>query len=167
MIGGILVKTANMCNCLKLESFDVELLFSNSRTELISFLNDNNIPTNMPTGRKIIVKSKLLSLDVVFYISCQFDGEKLIAITMSPDTYLEGKSLLCRYNKIQRALENELGYPRNLLWSIIYLLDPESSLYYWMRNGIKFEHYLLNRFGIEEIINIKLVSAISSYSRLD
>lgn len=105
---------------------------------------------------QIVVKSKLLSLDVDFFISFQFNGEKLIDITMSPNTALEGKVLDCRYNKIQKALENELGHPHNRLRSIMNLLDPDNRLSYWQRDGIKIKHYLLNRFGMEEIINIKL-----------
>ena len=105
---------------------------------------------------QIIVKSKLLLLDIVFYISFQFDDEKLIAITMSPDTALDGKRLFLRYKKIQKAMETSLGYPSNRLQKLIYLLAPESSSYYWINNGIKIEHYLLNRFGMEETIRINL-----------
>lgn len=150
------MKTINLCNYLKLDSFGVDLHFSKSRTELIRFFNENSIPINMSTETQIIIKSKLLSLDVTFYISLQFDGEKLLTITMSPNISLEGKSLFYRYSKIQKALKNELGYPCYRLKSIFYLLDPENRSSYWMRNGIRIEHFLLNRFGMEEIINIKL-----------
>ena len=56
---------------------------------------------------QIVVKSKLLSLDIDFFISFLFDSEKLIAITISPDQVLDGAALSCRYGKIQKALENE------------------------------------------------------------
>ena len=111
---------------------------------------------DIPTEMQIVVKSKLLSLDVDFFISFQFSGERLISITMSPNTALEGKSLDFRYKKIQKALENELGHPHNWLGAIMNLLDPDNRLSYWQKDGIKIEHYLLNRFGMEEIINIKL-----------
>ena len=150
------MKQINIWGYLKLDSFGVETPFSKSRTEFISSFHENNIPIDIPTEMQIIVKSKLLSLDVDFFISFQFSGEKLIAITMSPNTALEGKALNCRYNKIQKALENELGSPHNRLRSIMNLLDPDNRLSYWQRDGIKIEHYLLNRFGMEEIINIKL-----------
>lgn len=150
------MEQTNLWNYIKLESFGVESPFSKSRTELIRFFYEKNIPMNMPTETQIVVESKLLSLDVNFFISFQFDGNKLIAITLAPNTALEGETLDYRYNKIQKALEKELGHPRNRLRSIINLLDPENRLSYWQRDGIKIEHYLLNRFGIEEIINIKL-----------
>ena len=104
----------------------------------------------------IVVKSKLLSLDVDFFISFQFSGERLISVTMSPNIALEGKALDCRYKKIQKALINELGYPHNWVGIIVNLLDPDNRIAYWKKDGIKIEHYLLNRFGMEEIINIKL-----------
>ena len=150
------MKQINIWGYLKLDSFGVETSFSKSKAEFISYFHKNNIPIDMPTEIQIIVKSKLLSLDVDFFISFQFSGEKLIAITMSPNTALEGKTLDCRYKKIQKALENELGHPHNRLRSIMNLLDPDNRLSYWQRDGIKIEHYLLNRFGMEEIINIKL-----------
>ena len=150
------MKQTNIWSYFKLDSFGVEIPFSKSRTEFISSFHENNIPIDVPTEMQIVVKSKLLSLDVDFFISFQFSGEKLIAITMSPNTVLEGKALDCRYNKIQKALENELGHPHNRLRSIMNLLDPDNRLSYWQRNGIKIKHYLLNRFGMEEIINIKL-----------
>ena len=150
------MKRINIWGYLKLDSFGVETHFSKSRTEFISSFHENNIPIDIPTEMQIVVKSKLLSLDVDFFISFQFNGEKLIDITMSPNTALEGKVLDCRYNKIQKALENELGHPHNRLRSIMNLLDPDNRLSYWQRDGIKIKHYLLNRFGMEEIINIKL-----------
>lgn len=75
---------------------------------------------------------------------------------MSPDTALEGKALYSRYNEIQRALENELGHPHNRSQIIMNLLDPDNRVARWQSNGIKIEHYLLNRFGMEETINIEL-----------
>ena len=146
----------NIWDYLNLDSFGVQISFSKSRTEFIGSFLENNIPIDIITEMQIVVKSKLLSIDVDFFISFQFRGEKLIAITMSPNTTLEGKSLDCRYNKIQKALENELGHPHNRLRSIMNLLDPDNRLSYWKRDGIKIKHYLLNRFGMEEIINIKL-----------
>ena len=150
------MKIINVWNYLKLDSYGVELYFSKSRTELIRFLEENNIPMTMLTDMKIVVKSKILSLDFSFYISCQFDDEKMIAITMSPNTALEGKCLLRRYRIIQKALEYELGPPRNRLRSIMCVFDPENRSSYWMRNDIKIEHYLSSRFGTEENINIQL-----------
>ena len=150
------MKQANIWRNLKLDSFGIETSFSKSKTEFISSFHRNNIPIDVPTEMQIVVKSKLLSLDIDFFISFQFSGEKLIAITMSPSTVLEGKALDYRYNKIQKALEKELGHPHNQLRSIMNLIDPDNRLSYWQRDGIKIKHYLLNRFGMEEIINIKL-----------
>ena len=150
------MKQKNIWGYLKLDSFGVETPFSKSKTEFICYFHKNNIPIDIPSEMQIVVKSKLLSLDVDFFISFQFNGEKLIDITMSPNTALEGEVLYCRYNKIQKALENELGHPHNRLRSIMNLLDPDNRLSYWQRDGIKIKHYLLNRFGMEEIINIKL-----------
>lgn len=150
------MRTINFCNCLELNSFGVELLFSKSRSEIIRFFFENNIPTNILTKKQIIVRSKLLFLDVDFFISCQFNDDKLFSVTISPDTTLEGKPLLSQYKRIQKALENELGYPCNRWNSIFYLLSPESSSLYWLKDGVRIEHSLLNRFGLEETINIKL-----------
>ena len=150
------MKQINIWACLKLDSFGLEIYFSKSRTEFITYFRENNIPIDIPTENQIVVKSKLLFLNVEFFISFQFSGERLIAITMSPDTALEGKDLDCRYNKIQKALENELGRPHNRLRSIMNMFDPDNRLSCWQRDGIKIKHYLLNRFGMEEIINIKL-----------
>ena len=150
------MKKTNIWEYIKLDSFGVEIPFSQSKTELLGYFHENNIPTNMPIEMQIVLKSKLLSLDVDFFISFQFSEEQLVAITISPCMSLEGKSLGCRYKKIQKALENELGRPHNRLSSIMNFLDSENRLSYWQRDGIKIEHLLLNRFGTEEIINIKL-----------
>lgn len=82
--------------------------------------------------------------------------EKLISITISPDTALEGKALDCRYRIIQKALEKELGHPKKRLRSIMNLLNPDNRSSCWQSEGVKIEHYLLNRFGMEEIISIEL-----------
>ena len=150
------MKQSNIWEYLILDSFGVEMPFSKSKTEFISNLQENNIPIDMPTEMQIVVKSKLLFLDVDFFISFQFSGERLIAITISPNAVLEGKTLDYRYKKIQKALEHELGHPHNRLRSIMNLLDPDNRLSYWQKDGIKIEHYLLNRFGMEEIISITL-----------
>ena len=156
MRGGVNIMKKNIWGYLKLDSFGVEMPFSKSKTEFISYFHKNNIPIDMPSKMQIVIKSKLMSLDIDFFISFQFGGERLIAVTMSPDPALEGKTLDCRYKKIQKALENELGYPHNWLRSIVNLLDPDNRLSHWKKDGIKIKHYLLNRFGMEEIINIEL-----------
>ncbi|HAU87213.1 MAG TPA: hypothetical protein DCW90_17520 [Lachnospiraceae bacterium] len=150
------MKQINIWGYLKLDSFGVEIPFSKSKTEFINYFRKNNIPMDIPTEMQMVVKSKLLSLNVDFFISFQFSGERLISITMSPNTALEGKTLDFRYKKIQKALENELGHPHNWLGTIMNLVDPDNRSSYWQKDGIKIEHYLLNRFGMEEIINIKL-----------
>ena len=142
-----LMKQINIWSYLKLDSFGVETPFSKSRTEFISFFHENNIPIDTPTEMHILVMSKLFSLDIDFFVSFQFRGEKLIAVTMSPNTTSEDKTLDCRYNKIQKTLENELGYPHNRMRSIMNLLDPDNRFSYWHRDGIKIEHYLL--IGLE------------------
>ena len=120
---------------------------------MIGYLREKNIPLCMPTETQVGVKSKILSLDIVFTIAFQFCGERLVAITMSPDT--TDNDLYSRYNEIQKALERELGHPRRGLRSIMNLLVPDSRLESWRANGVRIEHYLLNRFGMEEIIDIK------------
>lgn len=146
----------NMLEFLTMESFDADVSFSMTKKEMIDFLQEKDIPFGMPTEMQIVVKSKILALDIDFYIDFQFKGEKLTALTMSPDMALEGKALHSRYNVIQKALENELGHSHNFLLTITNLLAPDSRLIRWHKNGIVIEHYLLNRFGMEEIINIEL-----------
>lgn len=152
----LLMKQKSMWSCLKLDSFDVEISFSKSKKAIICFLKEKNISIDTPTEMQIVIKSKLLCLDTKFSIAFHFNGEKLTAITMSPDMALEGKALYSRYNEIQKALENELGHPHNRSRLIMNLLDPDNRLARWQSNGIKIEHYLLNRFGMEETINIEL-----------
>lgn len=148
----------NLCDFLRLDSFDVEIPFIMTKTELCCFLKNHHITFNMPSENHVLFKSKLLALNIDFYISCQFVGEKMIAVTMAPDTYLEGKGLRCRYNKIQKAMEKELGRPWNqqVLWNIL-ILGWASVHPYWMYNGIKIEHYIEDRFGPTDTINIKLI----------
>ncbi len=107
------MKQKSMWSCLKLDSFGIEISFSKSKKAIICFLKEKNISIDAPTEMQIVIKSKLLSLDTKFSIAFHFNGEKLIAITVSPDMYLEGKALYSRYKEIQKALENELGHPHN------------------------------------------------------
>ena len=108
------MKEINLWCYLTLDSFGVKTPFSKSKTEFISYFHKNNIPIDIPSEMQIVVKSKLLSLDVDFFISFQFSGEKLIAVTMSPNKALEGKTFYCRYKRIQKALDEiqqlEAGY---------------------------------------------------------
>ena len=150
------MKQKNMWNGLKLDSFGIEISFSKTKKEIISFLKEKNISIDTPTEMQIVIKSTLFSLDSKFFIGFHFSGEKLIAITMSPDMALEGKALYSRYNEIQKALEKELGYPHNHSRLIMNLLDPDNLLARWQSNGIIIEHYILNRFGMEETISIEL-----------
>lgn len=141
---------------LKLDSLEDEIPFRISKVELIKIFERNSVSFDVPDERIIIVKSSLLSLEELFYVSFQFEGEKMIAITMSPCIAVEGKELNSRYKKIQTILENELGRPYNRWRLIMNFLDPDNRLSYWMRDGRKIEHYLQDRFAMEEIINIKL-----------
>lgn len=150
------MKNKNVWGYLGLDSFGIEIPFSTSKKAIISLFQEKNIPFKAPTEMQIVVKSKILSLDIDFFINFQFNGEKLIAITMSPGVALEGKALYLRYNEIEKALQNILGHPHNYLRSIMNWLDPDSRLARWQNHGIKIEHHLLNRFGMEEIISIEL-----------
>lgn len=150
------MKQISIWRHLKLDSFGVEVPFSKSRNDIVDFFRENNIPIEIPTEMQIVAKSKLLSLDVDFFVSFQFSKEKLISITISPDTALEGKALDCRYRIIQKALEKELGHPKKRLRSIMNLLNPDNRSSCWQSEGVKIEHYILNRFGMEEIISIEL-----------
>ena len=141
---------------LTLDSFNVDISFSKSKQEIMVFLNEKNISMETPTEMQIIVKSKMFSLAIDFFIAFHFYDEKLKAITISPDTALKGSALYSRYRQIQKALENELGKPRNRLRAIMNLLDQDSQLAHWQGNGIKIEHYVLNRFDMEEIIKIEM-----------
>ena len=148
----------NMWECIRLDSFDATISFSTPQKHMISFLQEKNVLFEKPTEKQIVFKSKMFSLDILFYVSLRFKEDKLIAITMSPNTALEGKPLYCRYNKIQAALQNQLGFPHNSLRLIMNLLDPDNSLASWRRKEVRIKHYLLNRFGMEEIISIDLQS---------
>ena len=119
-------------------------------------MEEKNIPIDTSTEMQVVIKSKMFSLDAIFIIAFHFSGEKLTSITISPDTAIEGKALYFRYVKIQKALENELGRPHNRSWLIMDLLNPNYRLARWQGNGFKIEHYLLDRFGMEEIIDINL-----------
>ena len=143
-------------NFLRLDSFDIEIPFSKTRTEIIKLLREKNVVIDTSVEMQVVIKSKLLSLDIVFYIVFQFDNEKLISITMSPNEFLEGNTLHSRYKEIQTALEKEFGHSCNMVQTFLNLLDPDSCSVRWQKNGIKIEHYLLNRFGMEEIVRIKL-----------
>lgn len=139
-----------------LDSFGVDIPFSKTKAEITRLLQEKKALLVTSNEEQIIVKSKVLSLDIVFFVAFQFSGEKMIAITMSPDRYLEGSALYSRYKEVQKALENKFGCPHNPIRSIMNLLDPDSSLARWQNDGIKIEHYLLNRFGMEETVCIKL-----------
>lgn len=146
----------DMWNNLKLDSFGVEIPLSQSKSVLIDFLREKGIPLHIPTEAQVVIKSKMFSFDADFLIALHFEGEKLIDITIVPEVMLEGKAMYYRYREIQQVLERELGRPSNRLRFILDYLNPDCQLSRWQRNGMKIEHYLLNRFGMEEIISIQL-----------
>lgn len=147
-----------MWDYLKINSLNFEVPFS--KTELTRWLNENGISLIKDTEMNIVIKSKVLSLDIVFNIIFQFRDEKLISIMMSPDKFLEGEDLYLRYDEIQMVLVKELGIGNtfNPLQVIINVLVPDSRSFCWKKKGAKIEHYLLNRFGMEEIISINFNS---------
>lgn len=148
----------DMWSNLELDSFGVEIPLSQSKSGLIDFLREKGIPLHIPTEAQVVIKSKMFSFDADFLVALHFEGEKLIDITIVPEVMLEGKAMYYRYREIQQVLERELGRPGNRLRFILDFLNPDCQLSRWQRNGMKIEHYLLNRFGMEEIISIQLSS---------
>ena len=61
----------NMLEFLTMESFDADVSFSMTKKEMIDFLQEKDIPFGMPTEMQIVVKSKILALDIDFYIDFQ------------------------------------------------------------------------------------------------
>ena len=61
-----------MLEFLTMESFDADVSFSMTKKEMIDFLQEKDIPFGMPTEMQIVVKSKILALDIDFYIDFQF-----------------------------------------------------------------------------------------------
>ena len=68
------MKQKNIWGYLKLDSFSVETPFSKSKTEFIGYFHKNNIPLDIPSEMQIVVKSKLLSLDVDFSFHFNLTG---------------------------------------------------------------------------------------------
>ena len=152
------MKQCNLWNYLKLDSFGIEISYSISKTELIHLFQEKEIPFTTLNGTQIAVTANIFSLNIDFSIDFCFDKEKLIAIMMSPKPFLEGRLLYSRYNEIQKVLENELGHMHHPFQFLVNLLAPDGRLARWRRNGIKIEHYLLNRFGMEEIIQLTMTT---------
>ena len=150
------MKPKNLCSYLKMDSYDVIIPFSKSKNEIAAFLKEKSIQFDSPSDEKIILKSKILLLDIEFFIFFKFECQKLTSISMAPGLILEGKALYSQYSKVQKSLVKELGYPHNVLMSIMNFLVPDSRTAQWRCNGGKIEHYLLDRFRVEEIISIKL-----------
>ncbi|MDD6259650.1 MAG: hypothetical protein PUA74_00995 [Clostridiales bacterium] len=146
-----------LCSCLKLDSYDVEIPFSSPKTDIIGFFQERNIPFDISADGKMALKSRILLLDITFLIFLEFDGEKIISVAMLPDRALEGKALYSRFSAIQKALKKELGSPDNgLLESLMNWLVPDGRSARWRREGVAVKHYLRDRFGMEEIIHIEL-----------
>ncbi len=137
---------------INLESYDIEFLRPIQKSELWDALHENNIPVKMPTNKQIVVTSKMLSLGYDFCVDFQFNDEDLVAITIAPIEYMEGKALYSRYKQIQEKLKEELGATHNILQLFVNRLNPDGSLSCWKCGNVEVKHYLFERFGMEEHI---------------
>lgn len=151
-----MLKHKGILRFVKIDSYNIEVDIHQSKNELITFLREKNVLFDMPTESAIMIKSNLLSLDVEFYIYFHFDSERIVAITMSPDKALQEEEMFSRYEIIQKALEVKLGIPENAMRLIMRIVDPHSRFSRWNKEGICIEHYIIDRFGLEDIISIKL-----------
>lgn len=138
---------------LKLDSLDIVIAFDESKKRIMDLLNEKNISINVPGEEWIILYSKMFCLDMQFCIGFRFKGEKLVSISISPEKYVEGKEVYLRYKEIQSALEKELGRPNNYLCCMMKWWNSDRRAY-WRGKEIFIEHYLRERFGMEENIHI-------------
>ena len=119
-------------------------------------MQENGVPLDASSEARLSVSSCLWSLGSAFLIVFHFRGERLTSITLSPEKALEGGALFARYEVIQKAMEAEYGRPRHPLQTILNVLDPDHPSSRWHRDGVRIEHFLLDRFGMEERIRILL-----------
>ena len=141
---------------LRLDSYNLEIPLLQSKRNIQDLLQKHGIQMEIPMDDLIIIKSRILSLDMNFYISFRFKHESLIAVSMSPEGYLEGRRLHDRYRKIQKVLKDVLGRPGNIVQMLYNYLNPDGSSFYWVDDGVRITHVLQERFGMEEIITFNL-----------
>lgn len=146
-----------MDNGLHLDSYHIDIFFSQTRTEMLEILKNASVSIKSMEEENIYVSSKLFSLDVEFKIAISFNDEKLVGIMIRPDEELSGKKLHMRYICIQKELEKNFGFCYNFIKKLINYLDPNNCYLDWCYDNIKIEHYIIERFGMEEIIRFSIV----------
>ena len=153
------MRQIKLSECLRLDSFGIDMPLLETKAKVVDLLNNNNINADILTHDQvtlITLKSKMLALDMKFCITFQFVAETPVAITIVPGEACKNDNVYHRYKTIEKSLERRLGKPHNPLMAVTNLLDRDSCQWHWSIKGVKIKHYLLNRFGIEEIIDIKL-----------
>ena len=150
------MRQTNIWDYIKLDSFGIKIDYSKSMPDLLSFFEENKIPHDFTRKTQITTKSKLFSLDIEFFVSFEFEDERLIVIVASPCGVANNDDIKRRYNDIQKTLEKELGKPLNPLHLIINLLNPNEQLISWKKHKLKIRHFLFDRFGMEERIEIRI-----------
>lgn len=150
------MKPRNLIDVIELNSYHVSIPLSKSKSEIEDILHQHGITTDTTRPEYYMIESTMLSLDIRFFIFFQFEGERLLSVSMEPQAYLEGSALHARYRIIQKALKNELGRPHNPWDGIMNLFNPDSQKNWWKVGQISIEHLLYDHFGPEEPIYIKL-----------
>lgn len=151
------MKTKKVFDHIKLDDFNIEIPFSISKNALIDLFEEKNIPVDTTAVGSVVVKSCMFSLEICFFIYFGFHDERLTSVTMSPVEHLENSAWYLRYKQIQKALMNEWGKPCNHWPSILNLLYPDDQSARWKCDKVKIEHYIRDRFGMEEAIEIKFM----------
>lgn len=150
----------NLFEFLRMDSYNIEIPLSASKTDIICILKENGITISIPMDMSVVVKSTLFSLDIEFCIAFLFQEEILVSVMMSPCDFMEGKDLYSRYKQIQYALEKKLGKTTNCLWKIMNFFNPSASSMRWKTKDVFIEHYLFERFRMEEIISIQYLKRL-------
>ena len=143
---------------LHLDSYDIDIFFHQTKTELLKLINKASIPTKKIGAENLLITSKLFLLDIDFRIFIKFDGEKMVYIIIHPDTEVNIKTLYSQYRYIQLALEKKYGYYHNIFQRLINYLDPINCYSCWAFDNIRVEHYIIERFGIEEAIKFIMLN---------
>lgn len=142
--------------CIRLDTHNLIIPLTSSKAEIIRILQDNGVNVDFTRPNFCVFKSTLFSLNIIFCIAIRFENEKVISVSIAPESTGTEENAHLRYKLIQRTLEKKLGRVRNPIHTVINHLDPDNMKNSWKYDGITIKHFLECRFGIEETILIEL-----------
>lgn len=147
----------NLIDGLFLDTYHVPISYTCGMQEVVYALP--SAASCAVSENQLTIASKLLGLENTFQITFSFGANSIERVSVSPLQANGDDASKERFRSVQKKLASILGFPANVIGSLLNACNGDSKKYVWVFRNVEITHALWEHFGFREEIVIQPIRA--------